>query len=150
MIWRRYRSTLLLAVMISAAMGTACGLAIYMTGNADYRAQSGWVGFAYWVGLGGGSGIATGLAAMLGGVALLKDPVSSEASGSRIKRVTIGASIGGGLLWLIIAVVVAVTGGADYAYIFVIVAVVVAAVAALLARAILSASSVREHDGLLG
>lgn len=147
-IWRRYRSTLGLAVVASAVLGLLCGLALYLTGNADYRAQAGWGGFFYWIALGAGLGIGTGLIACAGGVTAiwLRDRQLGRPSASRVLIGTVGASAGAVVLWLAFGFVAAVTGGAGYLYMFIGIAVVVGLTTAVLARVILSRAE-RRQDG---
>ncbi|MCC9054095.1 hypothetical protein LOK55_07280 [Microbacterium sp. F2E] len=148
MIWRRYRSTLGLAIVASAMLGLFCGLALYLTGNADYRAQAGWGGLFYWIALGAGFGIGTGLTACAGGVTAiwLRDRQLGRPSASRVLIGTVGASVGAAVLWLAFGVVAAVTGGAGYLYMFIGIAVMAGLTGAVLARTMLSRAE-RRRDG---
>ncbi|WP_396668054.1 hypothetical protein [Microbacterium sp. R86528] len=147
MIWRRYRSTLGLAIATSAAIGILCGLAVYLGGNADYRAQSGWGGFAYWIVLGAVCGVGTGFMAILVAVLAVasRDRDLARASSSRINIGVAGATIGSALPWGAFGVATAMTGGAGYSYIFIGVAVVAAVFTAVLARIMLGRVE-RRHD----
>ena len=147
-IWRRYRSTLGVAIVASAVLGLFCGLAQYLTGNADYRAQSGWGGFFYWIALGACLGIGTGLTACAGAVTAiwLRDRRLGRPSASRVILGTVGASIGAAVLWIGFGIVAAVTGGAGYLYMFIGIAAVAGLTSAVLARTMLSRDE-RRQDG---
>lgn len=146
--WRRYRSSVGWAVLISGGVGVLCGLAVYLGGNADYRSQSGWGGIAYWVALGALFGIGTGAAAIVGGAVaiVLRDRSLSRGGSSRVALGVAGASIGSALLWGVLGAVTAATGGAGYSLIFIGVAAVAALLTAILARTILSRAE-RRQDG---
>lgn len=148
MIWRRYRSTAGWALLGSAAIGILCGLAVYLGANPDYRAQSGWGGFAYWISLGAILGGGTGLAAILGGAVaiVLRDRDLSRESRSRILLGVAGASIGPVLLWGAFGTIATATGGADYLYIFIGIAAAAVVVTAVLAGVMLSRAE-RRQDG---
>ena len=131
-------------MVVSAVLGIFCGLALYLAGNADYRAQAGWGGFVYWVILGGGLGAGTGLAGVLGGVVgvVIWDRGLRRSSVARIRIGTTGAALGAALPWVVVAVAV---GPGWWPFPFG-VAILVALVTAVLARIILSRAE-RRQDG---
>ncbi|WP_424446278.1 hypothetical protein [Microbacterium sp. CH-015] len=147
MFWRRYRSTLGWAAIASPAVGAALGLAIYASGNADYRAQAGWSGFAYWLAIGAVLGLGTGLAALVGGTVCLvaRDRDFARNSASRITFGTLGASIGAALAWVAVGVA-ALPGSIAWWPLFVGLAVAAALVAATVARILLGRAE-RRQDG---
>jgi len=149
MFWRRYRSTLGWAAIASAVVGIALGLVIYAAGNADYRAQAGWSGFAYWLAIGAVLGLGTGLAALVGGAVALvaRDRDFARNSESRITIGTLGASIGAALSWAAVGVATALSEGIALWPLSTGVAVGAALIAAIVARILLGRAERRqEHD----
>lgn len=100
--WRRYRRPAALAVPLGAAVGVAICIAIYLTGNPDYRAYGGWGAFLSLVAVGCAIGAGTALFATAGSalaLAIWDRPVTKSA-GSRRVAGSIGAAGGAALLWL--------------------------------------------------
>lgn len=106
MFWSQYRSAIVRAVPFGASVGAFLGLAVYLSGNPDYRAQGGWGAFGYWLALGAILGGVTALAALTGGalVIALTTKFSSRAKRVRALAGSLGAAGGAGIFWLILGV----------------------------------------------
>ncbi|WP_261163878.1 hypothetical protein [Microbacterium sp. Marseille-Q6965] len=118
MLWRRYRSAILLAVPAGAAFGAVLGVSFYLVANPDYRTQGGWGAFISLLASGAGIGGVTASAGLIGGVVflLLADRHLRGPGQARVRGGAMSAAAAAALLWLIIGLVGAVSssGGAAW------------------------------------
>lgn len=141
MLWRRYRAAAISAIPMGIGVGAVLSIAVYLTGNSDYREQGGWGAFAYIFAVGAGIGALNALAALIGGwlVVLAAERRQREPVRTRSIRGAAGAAAGAGMLWLAVGVVSSFTTprGAAWFSGFVMFAGLTAAVAATVAWMVL-------------
>ena len=106
-LWRRYRRIVVAAVPIGAGIGVALNLAVYLTGNPDYRLQGGFGAFLYTLTVGSAIGATAALCAVLGSIVslLIWDRRVVRPSRSRTIAGAAGAGIGTLFLWITVGFV---------------------------------------------
>lgn len=141
MLWERYRAAAISAIPMGISVGAVLGIAVYLTGNSDYREQGGWGAFAYIFAVGAGIGALSALAALIGGwlVILAAERRQREPVRTRSIRGAAGAAAGAGMLWLAVGVVTlfSTPSGAAWMFGFVMLAGIAAAGAATVAWVVL-------------
>lgn len=143
--WRRYRSTVVVGLLAATILGALCGLSGSLGGSGGGRAS--------FMGLGAALGLGTGLAAIVGGVVAVagRDRRFARSSAFRIRLGTGGASIGAALFWVGLGVLFASDSwfGFFFVFMFLGIAIVAAATAAIAARVLLARVE-RRHVGAVG
>jgi len=141
MLWMRYRSVAMAAVPVGVLAGVILGVAVYLAGNPEYRAQGGPTAFWYWAAVGAVLGGGTALAALAGGALsiLVTDRSTSRVSGARVLAGSVGAAVGAAVLWLAIGLFtgIASPAGSSWFGASVVIALVAAVAAGVLAALML-------------
>jgi hypothetical protein len=147
MFWRRYRRELLWSIPIAAVVGVVLALIVYLGGNPDYRAYSGWGGLASLLLVAVLATSGTGVAALCAGsiAVFVVDRTFQRSALFRIVAGTLGAAAGAALVWIAVGVVNAIAAptGASWLGVSSMIASVSAAIAGTVAVVMLNRAEMR-------
>lgn len=116
-LWRRYRTSLALAVPVGAVLGALIGIAFYLSSDSETRAADrvlGWI--SYTVTLGTGIGAATAAVAAAGATAnvLLHARLPTSNTTGTMGQVAVGAGCSVAATCSVLGAVIALTTGSGW------------------------------------